>query len=143
MSYEQALEAAGAKVLASERFGSYQGDWFALVEYEGRRGYVHGAYGSCSGCDDFEAEFDVDNEKCQKHRYDRDSPTCAACDAAKVEYQRRLVEFGRDYLDQLLTQAEAEALASKNLAWDADAHEMLKWLKSQNAEHSKEPDILG
>jgi len=32
-SYKESLEAAGAEVLAFESFGSYQGDWVALVWY--------------------------------------------------------------------------------------------------------------
>ena len=57
MSYQEALEAAGATVHAFEFFGSYQGDWWAKVTYNGETGWVHGSYGSCSGCDAFEAEF--------------------------------------------------------------------------------------
>jgi len=58
MGYRTAMEAAGATVLAYESFGSYQGDWFALVVYGGKTFWVHGSYGSCSGCDAFCAEFD-------------------------------------------------------------------------------------
>jgi len=58
MGYFEALEAAGAQVLASQTFGSYQGDWFAKVNYNGSTAWVHGCYGSCSGCDAFCAEFD-------------------------------------------------------------------------------------
>ena len=50
MSYCQALEAAGAKILQFKSFGSYQGDWWAKVEYNGEIGWVAGSYGSCSGC---------------------------------------------------------------------------------------------
>ena len=40
MSYKNALKAAGAKVIEFKYFGSYQGDWVALVEYKGERGWV-------------------------------------------------------------------------------------------------------
>ena len=43
MSYQDALKAAGAAVLEFESFGSYQGDWVALVEYKGERGWVQGS----------------------------------------------------------------------------------------------------
>ena len=36
MSYQMALEMAGATVLEYKEFGSYQGDWFAKVEYQGK-----------------------------------------------------------------------------------------------------------
>ncbi len=43
MSYEMCLEKAGATVVAFQEFGSYQGEWFALVEYNGERGWVEGS----------------------------------------------------------------------------------------------------
>lgn len=70
MSYEEALKAAGAEVHAYETFGSYQGDWWALVSYEGKHGFVHGYYGSCSGCDAFEAEFGWTENECEDHKYE-------------------------------------------------------------------------
>jgi len=57
MGYSESLEAAGAKVIAYEQFGSYQGDWGAYVELNGNKYIITGSYGSCSGCDAFEAEF--------------------------------------------------------------------------------------
>ena len=61
MSYELCLEKAGAKVLEFKKFGSYQGDWLAFVEYKGQKGIVQGSYGSCSECDTFAAYSDYDN----------------------------------------------------------------------------------
>ena len=54
--YEKCLALAGANVLAFERFGSYSGDWWAVVEADNpsRKFFVTGAYGSCSGCDHLE-----------------------------------------------------------------------------------------
>jgi hypothetical protein len=48
------LELAGARVIAYETFGSYQGDWLAKVEHNGAVKWIHGSYGSCSGCDALE-----------------------------------------------------------------------------------------
>lgn len=110
MSYKEALEAAGAEVILFKGFGSYQGDWWAKVKYNGHEGWVTGSYGSCSGCDAFEAEFDWgDNEK--------------------DDYQSRLCDFGKGYLDDILTQDEAEEAASKYLDWDFDAQEMVDWIR--------------
>lgn len=94
MSYQEALEAAGAEVLVFEQFGSYQGDWLARVLYEGQELYINGSYGSCSGCDAFEAEFGFDEQKCNVHIYQYDSPDCTECKAA---YQQKLADFGRRY----------------------------------------------
>ena len=42
MSYQKALEAAGAVVHRFEEFGSYQGDWWALVTHGDKTGWVNG-----------------------------------------------------------------------------------------------------
>jgi len=55
--YEKCLQLAGAKVTAFEKFGSYQGNWWAKVKYKGKTGWITRAFGSCSVCDAFEAEF--------------------------------------------------------------------------------------
>ncbi len=131
MSYNQALEAAGAEVLESKYFGSYQGDWFALVKRNGTRQWVHGSYGSCSGCDAFEAEFDFDGDDrgCEDHRYDKQD-NCTACAERSADYARRLATFGASYLDSAMTQDEAEKYASQHLEWDSEAQEMLDFLKA-------------
>lgn len=107
MGYQEALEAAGAKVLAFEMFGSYQGDWLAKLEYEDSQFWIKDYFGSCSGCDAFEAEIGW-------------NPT-----------PDQLAEFGRKYLDpsERLTQAEIEAKISKNIKWDMDAKRMLDFVK--------------
>lgn len=131
MGYKEALEAAGAKVLAFETFGSYQGDWFAKVEYEGKTGWVHDYYGSCSGCDSFEAEFFAD-DSAHEHdgkkiwpEYESLREGCAECD----KYRQRLSDFGKSYLDEILTFEEALKRASENIMWDADAEEIVKFVK--------------
>lgn len=73
-------------------------------------GWVTGEYGSCSGCDAFEAEFGWDAEK-------------------DPDYQSKLADFGRSYLDDMLTQEKAEKSASKNISWDSDAEKMVKFIK--------------
>jgi hypothetical protein len=110
MSYCEAMEAAGAEVLCYESFGSYQGDWWAKVTYEGNTFWVHGSYGSCSGCDAFEAEFWYCNEgTCDKHRYEDEQPSCEKCRVAKEDFNTRLADFGKSYLvGGEYTQEEAE-----------------------------------
>ena len=132
MSYEAALEAAGATVHAFGQFGSYQGEWFALVTYKGGRGWVNGWYGSCPGCDAFEAEFGYgDGDECEEHRYRNSQPECVGCAAAKDSYQKKLADFGRTYLDGLLTQSAAEEAAARDIEWDFDAKAMLDFVKSR------------
>ena len=110
MSYQQALEAAGATVHVFQEFGSYQGDWWAKVTFNGKTGWIHDYYGSCSGCDAFEAEFGWNDEE-------------------NDDYQERLAKFGKEYLDEILDQETAEAKAAEALSWDLDAEEMVKFVK--------------
>lgn len=112
MSYQRALEAAGAEVLSFEEFGSYQGEWWAKVRVNGQEGWINGCFGSCSGCDAFEAEFGW---------YD---------DESSAAYQEKLADFGRPYVDGLMTQEEAEKSAARNIEWDSDAEPMLAYIKA-------------
>lgn len=110
MDYKTALEIAGAKIIVYEAFGDYQGRWFAKVEYLGKIGWVHGEYGSCSGCDAFQSEFGYFDEINQ-------------------ELKMRLVEFGVKYLDQMITQDEVLKIAGENSDWDCSADDMVKFIK--------------
>lgn len=109
--YKDALEAAGATVHAFESFGSYQGEWIASVSYEGKDGFVHGWYGSCSGCDAFEAEFGWDDPE----------------DADK------LARFGRRYLDDLTEKGELLREFKEQATWDMGAEDIVSWLQRQGA----------
>jgi hypothetical protein len=112
--YCEAMEAAGAKVLAYESFGSYQGEWYAKVEYNGEVGWVQGSFGSCSYCDAFDSEFGFDAE---------DAP----------DYQERLADFGRTYLDTILPQQKQEELLDNVVEADhwyyEDYQETLRFVK--------------
>jgi hypothetical protein len=102
MSYKSALEAAGAKVLAMQYFGSYQGDWLAKVVFDGETGWVAGSFGSCSYCDGFQREFDY----------------CYEDETA--DYQERLRLFGLGYLSALATQEQQEAICKRQLPADGE-----------------------
>jgi len=133
MGYYEALEAAGAEVLAFEQFGSYQGDWWAKVNYNGRQFWIHGTYGSCSGCDSFEAEFGWSEDQCEDHKYKPKDEhfDCAACQEAVKEYTAKLANFGRGYLESGdMSQAEAEKEAGRNAEWDSDAPHMVTFLQN-------------
>lgn len=128
--YQSALAAAGAKVLDFKEFGSYQGEWYAVVEYEGKKGLVCGSYGSCSGCDAFESEFGWNQGRCEPHEYNGEAAkTCQECAKVEATYQTRLADFGRGYLD-LVEPEKAIQEASKNLSWDDGAQEAVDWIKS-------------
>ena len=116
MSYESTLEAAGATVHAFKEFGSYQGDWWAKVTYKGVTGWVTGSFGSCSGCDAFESEFDW------------------TCDEKSPQYQKKLAEFGERYLGDIKTQESAVKDASQNLEWDFEAQEMVDFINKNTGE---------
>jgi hypothetical protein len=131
MSYQEALEAAGAVVHEFREFGSHQGDWWAKVTVGGNAGWINGSYGSCSGCDAFEAEFGWgDNGKCGDHRYNEvGADNCQLCKAVAEVYRLRLAKFGELYIEAMMTQQQAEEEAARNIEWDHDAEEMLAFIK--------------
>jgi len=138
--YEKCLELAGAKIYEFDEFGSYQGDWWAKVEYQGKIGWVNGSYGSCSSSDEFQSEFG--DSYFEKHMHDDKNilftsfidiifpeefkEDCEMCQKLK----KKMIEFGESYLDDILNQEEAEKRASKNLNWDGEAQEMLDFIKN-------------
>lgn len=111
MDYTDAMKAAGADVLAYQRFGSYQGDWWAKVAYEGRVFWVAGSYGSCSGCDQMEGM------ESDHYGWRTEGPAVEG-HIATDEYggcsitEPRWAELGRTILSNPLTQAEAEKEAA-------------------------------
>ena len=109
--YQQSLEAAGARVLAFEHFGDWQGSWVALVEYQGQRGWVQGAFGSCDYCDAFQAEFDWDSD--------------FACE----DVQSRLAQFGRNYLDDLQTTEQVLSHYDPHADWDEESADAAAWVR--------------
>lgn len=129
MSYYKALEAAGAKVLEYKSFGSYQGTWVARVEYNGEVGWVQGAYGSCSGCDSFQAEFGWDERgHCDDHwEYDGD---CGTCIAAAALYAVRLADFGGGYLHKLYSAEELAEQYEADCEWDDGARDIVAFVRN-------------
>lgn len=118
MAYQESLIAAGADVKEFKHFGSYQGTWLALLS----DGTVsEGSYGSCSGCDSFEAEFGC------SEREDKN-------------YLVKLASFGKQYLENLETLDEIIARyikkCSEAYAWEDDK-EILRWLKDQKKAFKK------
>lgn len=112
-SYSMALEVAGATVHDCRWFGSYQGEWIAHVTLpDGRTGIIMGYYGSCSGCDSFEAEFGYESHSLQINEsgeeeyhsaYGEFRDGCEQC----ADYRRRLAEFGMGYFMDFRTIEEA------------------------------------
>ena len=127
MSYNEALKVAGAEVLLFKTFGTWQGDWWAKVLYQGKVRWVNGFFGSCSGCDAFMQEFGYEPE-CKKH-YVSFQADCEECQTVLHEHQMKLSAFGKTYLNELMTQEEAERSASINLEWDFNAEELVTWLQ--------------
>lgn len=109
MSYMGALEAAGAKIIRHKYFGDYQGTILAEVEYEGQRGYISIAYGSCDHCDAYQA-FSEDLG------FDH------------VMTEEDLANFGRNYLDDIGTHGAYLKEYTLQADWDTDAGDVVKWL---------------
>ena len=109
--YQRALEAAGARVLAFEHFGDWQGSWVALVEYQGQRGWVQGSFGSCDYCDAFQSQFSWDSDF-----------TCQ-------DVQEQLAQFGRTYLDDLQTTEQILRQYDADADWDEESEAVAFWIR--------------
>ena len=148
MGYKTALEAAGAKIVAFESFGSYQGTWLAFVEYRGEKGIVEGAFGSCSYCDAFQREFDYDSEpetyngcfyKNGNTWDDENKCTEQEYYVALAKYDNRLAKFGRSYLEaegtpSLYDKAHYEhrlSLLQEDDWFDGEEKEYIEWAINQ------------
>ena len=145
MGYSEALTAAGCNVLDFQEFGSYQGDWLAFVEYKGEKGIVTGCYGSCSGCDSFQAEFDygsdnefyTENGKFYKSFYadPEEEVTESEYNESKEKYNKRLADFGQSYLSGgLYNRAHYESLLEKldpEDYFDQETKEQIDWVLSK------------
>ena len=121
MGYKEALEAAGANVLAYEEFGSYQGDWLAKVSYQGETFWLRDYYGSCTGCDAFEADIGMITDDDGNYIWEDDHPKRVAAIAA----------FGARYLEpqERLTFDQVMEKAAENVGWDDDAGKMVQFVK--------------
>lgn len=130
MNYSDVLEMAGAKVHNYEEFGSWQGDWYALVTYNGKTGWVTGYFGSCSGCDALQHEFGYESHEHENGEYvsyyddELFLDGCPTCQG----YKERLVDFGKRYLEDILTQEEVTKHALEDEDWDTSCKEVLAWI---------------
>lgn len=120
--YHLALHMTGVKVLAYETFDDYQGTWLAHIEFpNGERYFIHDYYGSCSGCDEFQARDIME----RKYNYDTGQYE------ENLAYAHELRDFGREYLTNCMTEEQTLAKTSENLSWDHDAEKMVTWVKEQ------------
>ncbi len=106
MDYEGVLRLAGAKVLCYKRFGSWQGDWLAKVQYDSKTFWVHGYYGSCTQCDAVDAI----------EAYSKDKRT-------------DFKELGQDYLDDPRDWKQLMRQAIEDSEWDSHSGAMVDFLK--------------
>lgn len=129
--YVGTMMMAGAEIHAFQCFGSYQGDWWAKVTYEGLTFWLHGYYGSCSGCDAFQAAFGWNEPRCEKHKYKHaeDVVQCVDCANAMLKRRQDYIEFGKRELDgERHTQESALEKANENIKWDSDATKMVQFI---------------
>lgn len=123
LSYKGALETAGVKVHLFKEFGSYQGEWWAKVTMaDGRKGWIRGYYGSCSGCDALQAAFSWD--------FGADDPDGTYEDRLLSDEEfAQWKEFSEGETAFFYTQEEVEIEAGKNLEWDQEAKEVLSFIE--------------
>ena len=106
MGYREAIEAAGAVVLAEMCTGTYHGTYLFYVEHNGQKGVVEAWFGSCSHCDSYLAKIGWDD------------PT-----------PERLAAFGKDYLDDIQDPAAMLKNYEEQAEWDMEAANAVGFLK--------------
>lgn len=132
MSYQEALEAAGATIKEFKEFGSYQGTWMAHLD---NGNLVEGYYGSCSGCDSFLSEFDFQSHEHTDNEYfnplyNRESlkDDCEKCQ----DFKKRFQEFGQNYLTAAVPLSQVVKCYEEKCKDEycySDDKEILEWLK--------------
>lgn len=140
MGYSEAIEANGVKIKTYKEFGSYQGTFIAVLE-DGR--FIEGSYGSCSGCDAYEAEFgyadrpeEVDGKYYKRASWDQSS-VCSIeeYEQALAEYEEKHRRFGQSYVDAAESKEEIlaryEVKCTGDYAWHDDK-EILEWIRLQD-----------
>ena len=141
MSYEAALKAAGAEILDFKMVGSYQGRWAAKIVVNGQEGYVFGFYGSCSGCDSWQAECESllpwDHKHGEEYVFSSDimdnSTECPECNEAR----NKIASFGRAYLSPLYSREQAVEIETADAEWSDDAKELYEWITGEKYEQKE------
>ena len=113
MSYTDAITAVGIEILAYQSFGDWQGTYVYHVSYNGQTGWLFVSYGSCSGCDSWESY------RNSLGGYDYE---CTLQD---------LVDFGRPYINRIMSAQEALKNAGQDVDWDLEQEPMLNFVKSR------------
>ena len=110
IDHEEIMERQGFEILDWETFGSYQGDYAAIVKKDGKVGFVVIGYGSCSGCDSLEAIKPFALEEPEHSEYDFDDEEDSEMyDDKKEKYTNLLKSYHHDlqeYADELSSQVE-------------------------------------
>jgi hypothetical protein len=99
-SYEIVAWARGQEPLLFEQFGSYQGEWLLLSYKDGEYQIYKDYYGSCSGCDSWEA---WDGHDMRDDDYNLIPPT-----------REKAMEFAKDYKSFIEIPAATAAKLAKN-----------------------------
>lgn len=98
----------GVTEVEAKYYGSYQGEFLCRIVYNGEILYIHDWYGSCSGCDAFEAEFAWSSSKTKKN----------------------LINFAKSYIGAALPKEKMIKYLEHELdEWDTEKREMLQDLK--------------
>ena len=129
MTYQDILVKAGYPVKYYEEFGSYQGNWAAILE-DG--GVILGYFGSCSGCDDYKAYKDNRDSmfskfmnllgQLMKNEEMRDAYYYPDLTQYDCEEFCRAAEYEAIYdYDELLNREK----------WDSDSDERADWLREK------------
>lgn len=113
-SYEDCFkQVPGVEVVYAEYFGSYQGEFLCKIKKDGQELYISDGYGSCSGCDAFQAEFGWGT-------YYDDSGDGPSLEERLEHERERARKFAFSYIESALPKEQMIALLKKEIeegAW--------------------------
>jgi hypothetical protein len=92
------------EVLNFKYYGDYQGKFLCKIKHKGEELYIYDYYGSCSGCDAFQDEFDY----------------------VRNPSKEKVIEFARSYVESAMPKEHWVSILSSKDEWDSEAKEALE-----------------
>ena len=122
-SYEEAFACVeGVTVEWAEYYGSYQGNFLCKIQKAGETLYIYDSYGSCSGCDSFQAEFGWST-----YYYESEGVTQ---EERLAHVKQRMAKWSFSYIESALPlQQMMNYLQNECGQWDDEAIKALKRLE--------------
>ena len=135
IDHQEILERQGFEILDWESFGSYQGDYAAIVKKDGKVGFTVIGYGSCSGCDALQALEPYYMFEPNRDEYDFEDEEDEETYSEKLkQYNEHLKQYHKDLQEYADTLTENVEYGSYEELKDriTGADNRIKWYSKDN-----------